>query len=169
MANGCTAKLSWTTASEVNFVKFDVMRSTDGGQHYTTVRTVAASGSQSAEKTYVYEDQMKGSMSHLYRLKMIDKDGSFAYSPIARINSGCATAEDQFVKVFPSPAISTITLDISNKELIKTSASIIDMSGRIVKTITITGTSMLVLVNDLQPGMYMIKLQDNTNVKFVKE
>lgn len=168
MGDGCAAKLSWTTTSEIGFVKFEVMRSTDGGLNYITIASVSAAGSQSGERTYGYIDQMQGNGAHLYRLRMIDKDGGTSYSPVARINSGCQS-DNNYIRVYPSPATSMITLNVADPALINTRAVVIDLAGRIVKTIMINGTATSVAVTDLKAGMYMIRLQNNTTVKFVKE
>lgn len=167
MGIGCSAKISWTTSAEVGLSRFEVLRSTDGGNHFVTVGSVPAAGG-AGDKSYSYTDQMQGTTAHLYRLKMIDKDGNFSYSSIARINSGCQS-DNGYVRVYPSPARSMVTLNVSNEALLGTKASMIDMSGRIVKMFVINGTATPIPVGDLMAGMYMIRLSDNTTVKFVKE
>lgn len=167
MGVGCSAKISWTTTAEVNVARYDVLRSTDGGNTFITVGTVPATIG-SGDKSYSYTDQMQGTTAHLYRLKMVDKNGSISYSSIARINSGCQS-DNGYVKVYPSPARSLITLNVSNEGLMGTRASMIDMSGRTVKMFMISGTATPIPVGDLLAGMYMIRLSDNTTVKFIKE
>jgi len=164
---GCTARIAWTTTAELNLDRFEIMKSTDAGNTFTTVQTVAASGNQ-AGKTYNYTDQMQGTKPHLYRLKMIDKDGSITYSSITRINSGCK-GDGNYISIYPSPARSSVTLNVSDERYTGTRASMLDINGRVVKTFIITGTAVPLTVSDLPAGTYLIRLEDNSTVKFVKK
>ncbi len=73
-----TIVITWRTGEEVDVQHFVVERSTDG-ENFTAIGTVPAKGSNS---DYRYED---ASLSHFksvfyYRLKIVDKDGSFEYT-----------------------------------------------------------------------------------------
>lgn len=77
--NNGTALLKWTTASEVNALKFEVQKS-NNGIDFTTIGFVNAQYPLGG--SYSYTDDTKNSGIAYYRLKMIDKDGSFKFSKI---------------------------------------------------------------------------------------
>lgn len=90
--------LKWTTATESNTNYFDVERSEDG-VNFTSIGKVNAAGNSSQMLTYQYLDQgVSGTV--FYRLKMMDKDGKFQYSAIAKavIN----TLPLEVTKVYPT-------------------------------------------------------------------
>ena len=75
------AVLHWTTASEINSHSFEIQRSFDA-QNFVAVGTVLASGSSVIQTVYKWVDENVQQESVYYRLKLIDKDASFQYSPI---------------------------------------------------------------------------------------
>ncbi|WP_146202213.1 hypothetical protein [Dyadobacter jejuensis] len=94
-AERSTALLIWQTSSEVNSDRFDIERSQDG-KKWSSIGNVAAGGDKSSntnysfiDKTPTYDRTRPG--ENLYRLKMIDKDGTFAYSRIQSLDFGFQT------------------------------------------------------------------------------
>jgi hypothetical protein len=78
--NNSRAALEWVTASEQNSSYFSVEKSTDG-VNFTEIGTVNAQGNSSNPITYGFEDNHFNEASY-YRLKMVDKDGTFKYSKL---------------------------------------------------------------------------------------
>ena len=86
-ANGCTANLNWKTSAEKNVTSFEIEHSTDGYQ-YTKAGTIPAKKSTGgASYEYAYE---QGPGIAYYRLKMIEKGGTFSHSKIISIDTKCA-------------------------------------------------------------------------------
>lgn len=76
---GEDVRLDWKTTTETNLANFVVERRTPDTQ-YMDLATVFPSGSNSV---YTYLDQAAYKMTNpvfVYRLKIVDKDGSYAYS-----------------------------------------------------------------------------------------
>lgn len=80
-----SVELSWTTASETNSNYFQTERSTDG-INWDIVSTVNASGFSTTAMNYISKDcnPLKG--TSYYRLKEVDFDGVFFYSPLQEVN-----------------------------------------------------------------------------------
>ena len=165
---GCNATLRWKTTNETKVDHFEVEMSIDGGTSYTNTGTVPASTSNSMDKLYNYNIVMQSSKSHLFRLKMVDKEGHFTYSYIVRINSGCSAVQDH-VSVYPSPARSNIILNTTDASLFNSKAPVMDVNGKTQMSFVITGSNVNVAVNKLPPGIYIIRLANGTNVRFMKE
>ncbi|ACT91771.1 BspA family leucine-rich repeat surface protein [Dyadobacter fermentans] len=126
--------LKWTTASEVDFDHFEIQRSADA-RRFETIGMVpgklAATPNVPAEYSFV--DRATGSTSY-YRLKMIDLDGSFAYSRIISIkNAGVQAFVGSF---YPNPASGKVSIDVDALESGQWTVSVVDASGKSLSTST---------------------------------
>jgi hypothetical protein len=83
--NNNRAALAWITASEQNSSYFSVEKSNDA-VNFTEIGIVNAQGNSSNLTAYEFEDRQFNSTSY-YRLKIVDKDGSFKYSTLAFLKS----------------------------------------------------------------------------------
>src|SRR6476661_839089 len=89
-AEGQSARLRWATASEQHSAHFEIERSTDGKQ-FTPIGKVAAQGTTSSPTAYSYlDDKLTNSTYQFiyYRLKLVDQDASFSYSPVRIVTPG---------------------------------------------------------------------------------
>lgn len=77
--------LTWITATETNSLGFSIERSRENSP-FTEVGYVIASGNSSSIKTYQYIDKQPLAGKYYYRLKQIDMDGTFEYSPEVEVN-----------------------------------------------------------------------------------
>ena len=100
-AKGCEVELSWHTATEVGFDHFEVEKSADG-QKFEPIKQVQSNGSFGA---YYYLIDENAGTENYYRLKMIDRDGTFEYSDIIKVNTNCKV-EISAIKVYPNPITS---------------------------------------------------------------
>lgn len=76
--------LHWTTANEVNTASFIIEQSTDGNIFKATGQVKAAQNS-SINKEYIFTQHSILNAGGFYRLKMVDIDNAFTYSPVIRI------------------------------------------------------------------------------------
>lgn len=77
-------ELTWTTASESNNYGFEVLKACDG-KNFQNIGFVTAIGNSSTPQTYSFVDRMIAQGYYFYRLKQIDIDGTFEYSPTLEI------------------------------------------------------------------------------------
>ncbi len=80
------ALLSWQTASELNNAGFNVERKM-GNADWTTLGFVRGAGTTTQAQSYSFLDRTASGQVQ-YRLKQMDFDGRFEYSPIVEINAG---------------------------------------------------------------------------------
>lgn len=117
--------LEWFTASEVNSAYFDVQSSADG-KDFKTIGQVAASGNSYLQKQYgfVFQPASYFNTPTYFRLQIVDKDGSNAYSSIQKANL------DGFfnLTVSPNPAIGSVHINSMDIRLLR----LLDMSGKII-------------------------------------
>ncbi len=76
-------QVDWNTQNETNFDRYEVEKSTNGF-NFNKAGTVIATGLSA----YNWLDANPKTGSNYYRLKMIDKDGSFKYSSIVNVKIG---------------------------------------------------------------------------------
>jgi|GEM_PF-2393037 len=111
---GATALLEWKTSYEINNDYFDIERSSDGKNWLKTGRV---QGKENAGNGYQYHyvDATPLTGMNYYRLKQVDKDGTFTYSPTATLGF----SEDWQLEVYPNPMLDqTGVLQIKSNLLI---------------------------------------------------
>lgn len=84
--NESVAEIRWTTASEINTEFFEVQKSSDGIE-YSPIGQVMASGSSHETTSYRILDNSLQTGTSYYRLRMVDLDGSYAYSLVQSLEN----------------------------------------------------------------------------------
>ncbi|MDR3668508.1 MAG: T9SS type A sorting domain-containing protein [Ignavibacteriaceae bacterium] len=80
--NGRNIQLNWETKTEKNSNRFEIERSLVGTLNWAVVGNVQAAVLSNSPKQYSYTDTKLQSGKYQYRLKMVDNNGSFAYSSV---------------------------------------------------------------------------------------
>lgn len=125
-AENTTVKLTWGTATEMNSDHFMVERSVDG-QVYVPIGRVDAAGNSTSATHYAFSDMTATTGLHHYRLRQVDLDGQYAYSPIATVLLGGQVLTGV---PYPNPSSSEVGLDlvVANDGLYRMQC--IDLLGR---------------------------------------
>lgn len=79
--------VQWSTTEEVNASVFELERSFDAA-NWNTIAYIAAVGNTSATTNYSYTDKNINSGTVYYRVKQIDMDGKFTFTPIRSVKPG---------------------------------------------------------------------------------
>ena len=165
-------QLSWTTETEKNGSLFEVEKSVNG-KSWAKLGEVAAKGNTTRRENYSFTDKNPAATNY-YRLKMVDRDGSYEYSKIVSANNGKSVA----VNLFPNPVQERLNLNIESQDINEVNVQVINMNGQVVlvsnNTIGRSNTPISIDANELQSGIYFIKITDeNANVigkeKFLKQ
>jgi Secretion system C-terminal sorting domain len=160
--SGNDVLLKWITSSEQNSSHFIVERSVDGGS-YTTIGNVTAAGNSSVQQQYNYTDADIATGIVYYRLKQVDIDGQYKYSPVIRIR----LVGGPDVVIAPNPVTSQLQL---NSLQTGTVIRIVDAAGRLVYNGQWNGTA--IPVSHWAKGMYTLQVQAEgsmINRKFIKQ
>ena len=89
--------LEWETASEIDASHFELERSRDG-QTFNFIGEILANGNTNLSTTYSFTDEAPSMSRDYYRLKMVDLDGSYAYSKMVIIDQ----EQEESARVYPS-------------------------------------------------------------------
>ena len=147
--------LAWSTASEKNNKGFEVQRS-QNGKNFATLQFVAGQGNTSNATNYAVVDAQPFGGTSYYRLKQVDQDGTFAYSPVAVITNGGAVASE--VSLYPNPAQDVVTVSLGQLPAAGARITVADMTGRVVLSDKL-GTNGELNVARLQAGTYIVTVE----------
>ena len=155
--NGTAVATSWMSQQEMNADRFEVERSYDN-KSFQTIGTVASHGTSSSVNKYSFVDNSNNRRGvTLYRIKMVDKDGSVRYTEAKTVKGLSVSTVD--IGLYPNPVVRGSLANISNlKE--QSNIQIADYSGRVISSGT-TGNSSNFALPMLQKGNYFIKITGN--------
>lgn len=147
-----TAMITWQTGTEINTKEFAIERSIDG-RIFETVGTVAAKGSNS---TYQFIDNNPVKGTNYYRLKMIDKDGSYDYSDVKKIS-----LKQILAYLAPNPvAIGNEAILYITDSDVQTNIKICDAGGRMLwQGVAFKENAIKLPVASYMAGIYFVSLQ----------
>lgn len=154
--------LLWKTAEELNTSHFEIERSMDGKQF---VHAGKVQANLIGNHSYAFIDTKYALLSNsYYRLKMMDLDGSFAYSRIISIDTD-AKGRNKTLTAYPNPTASgkTITLETSTAG----KANLIDIKGMSRGQFNLKTGANTVTLPQLTPGIYFISMGDGQVSKLV--
>ncbi|MBP6672189.1 MAG: T9SS type A sorting domain-containing protein [Bacteroidetes bacterium] len=150
---GKNVELVWNTATEVNNAGFNIERRSLTGE-WTKVGFVEGNGTVNNPKSYRFSDNVPSAASYQYRLKQIDRDGKFEYSPVVDAVVGLTTADYQLSQNYPNPFNPSTTFSFAVKSAERTT----------VKVYNLVGQEVAVLFNDIaQPNqLYTLRFDAKT-------
>lgn len=123
---GKTVLLDWSTSTETNSHLFDIQSSTDG-YIWKSKGSVLAKGESTKPVRYYFTDTAPFPGQNYYRLKMVDHDGTYAYSLARNVNF---PVED-IISVYPNPVIDKAIITVKNWTDVE-AIQISDLHGRIL-------------------------------------
>ena len=159
-----TVLVNWKTSREQNSSHFEVERAADGNK-FISIGTVNATGNSNAINSYSFTDQLPLKGNNFYRLKLIDADGSFAYSKIVSLNFNNTGS----VVISPNPARDRLHVQLPAGHTY-TMLTITDVSGRqfLKKAVAPATTGLYLDIEQLPPGVYVLQLGEE-RIKFLKQ
>ncbi len=157
--NSNVAILNWSTASELNNEGFYVERSSDGLQ-FEEIGFVEGNGTTSQRVEYQYFDNSISSNTY-YRLKQVDYDGQFEYSPIVYLEFDKNQLNQ--IGIFPNPVVSQFKFTNGLEGVFEWSVT--NVSGkRLLDESNLTVAQAEIKINQLlasmQKGTYFIQFSN---------
>lgn len=158
-------ELNWTSLNEVDFLGFGVERSMDG-KEFTAITFVNSKGNPMSEESYTLVDaDVRANQTYYYRLKMLDMDGSFAYSEMlhAKLND-----LDEF-NLYPNPTQGKIT--IAWNEVLEgvTQISLTNVAQQVLNVYDISeinpGNKFEIDLSDYPKGIYWLRINLDNSIQ----
>ncbi len=164
--DGETNLLQWTTAHEINIDRFEIERSPNG-KDYSSIGKMNAGLSK-----YSFTDDKPLKGINYYRIKMIDKDGKFEYSPVRIVNN----SGNFYVSIYPLPVKGRLNIQVQSNKTEKAGILVTDISGKTLITNSVTlaagVTNTFINVQSLGKGAYFLKIvtpQTTETIKIIVE
>ena len=129
------------------------------------------SGTTNISSVYEFWDRSLGKTGNrYYRLKQVDMDGEFEYSPIKLV---AFNDIDIKVTAYPNPFINYLKLHYTSEEVKVINVQLVDVNGQIIKKeqhqVNIGEQDILLdIPNDLPSGNYFIQLPDDQNIPAIR-
>jgi predicted GH43/DUF377 family glycosyl hydrolase len=144
--NGREVTLSWSTATELNNLGFEIQRSTTANEFFT-VGFIEGNGTTTEQNTYSFTDRNLSNGKNFYRLKQVDYDGSYEYSNIIEVEWRAFNSY-LLEQNYPNPfnPTTTIGFGVQNKSNVK--ITILNSIGEEVA---------VVLNEEREPGFHQVE------------
>ena len=151
-ASSHMATLDWATAVERSNAYFDVERSLDA-QSFERVGRVEGQGTTTARQQYTFTDESPSRGTNYYRLRQVDTDGRFAYSPVRAVQ----IRNNGELAILGNPA--TEQLGVAGLEAGST-VDLLDMTGKLRSRQSNTDSRLHIDVRNLPSGTYLLRVAE---------
>jgi hypothetical protein len=143
-----SVSVQWTTSSETNFEHFELEHSLHPTERFTKIASLPAG---KPEYHYLHQQPSLGTANY-YRLKMVDQDGSYAYS---KLTSALLRAAGELT-LAPNPAKEKVLLASPSGIA---SIRVLTMDGRMfMEKLSNGDNSLEVTLPKVPSGLYLIQI-----------
>jgi hypothetical protein len=161
------ALLKWQSEMEVNFQGFEIERSTEEDKDgFKTIGAVAGKGAGN----YTFNDKDPSPGNNYYRLKMIDLDGTYEYSPIRTVKFESQTRLILYSNPSSNGEISFALKGMENSNDL--SLSVMNSAGELVKSLYLNNvennTGYITKITDTA-GVYFLRVSLSNGQTFVEK
>ncbi len=148
--------LDWKTASEVNNEKFLIERSSDG-QKYISIGEVSGHGTTTEPQSYHFMDERPAAGINYYRLKQMDYDGGFEYSPIQSVVFRKAGE----ILVYPTITTGELQVVLPSESSDKTTLTVYSLQGALLSEQVLDGNGInyTVTLPEMPSGQYIVEVK----------
>ena len=154
----CDAQLKWTTSYELNLKQYQIEVSKDGNS-FDKAGIVYPINSNGGKYQF---NTTQSTGQNYYRLKIVDNDGTYAYSKIVSIVTKCS---EKLVKVFPNPVKvdQLLSVKISGYGT-SIKGDLYSSTGQFVKTYLLKNGANDLSVENLAQGFYTLRVSENGTI-----
>jgi hypothetical protein len=158
--SGEQARLDWKVSEAKQFGHFEIERS-NGSATFETIGSVYPE-TGATNGSYSFNDAAPAKGGNYYRLKMVDLDGSFGYSPVQNLSFDAAVS----ISAYPNPA--STSLYIQHQSAAAT-ISLTTIAGNTVPvSISAEGSRSRIDVSGIPAGFYILRVQEGTNTQALR-
>lgn len=167
IADGNKVRLNWEAANEQETLRYEIEKSLSG-TNFAFMKSV--NSRQMTQSAYTDFDLNPAMGWNYYRLKIIEKSGSFSYSPIRPVKFEKGLEQ---VKLFPVPATTVLNIQLPTSYLNQSVLQVFSADGKFISTLKPTANMVILNVRPLAAGTYFIQIiKTNGNketYRFVKQ
>jgi hypothetical protein len=151
----CAVVLDWETSNERGIDYYMVERSSDGTA-WTELRKLIANGTANGTQKYQTTDEAPARGINYYRLRIVEKDATTAYTQTISSRSDCGAAGE--IGISPNPFLETV--QITGLE-VGSAVRIWAADGKLVYNGTADAPVMTINAFDWASSTYMVRVEYN--------
>ncbi len=157
------AMLKWNI-SEDGLGGYYVVQKSKDGNNFIDLRKLDA-GRLDRTVSYQTPDDLPYHGYTYYRLKIVNNDGSFNYSPVRSVLNNGSAGIKVAVSMYPNPAQGMVKLDVQTDNIQSTALNvrITDISGKVFEKNIYSLDNLLSLSYNLKPGTYIVEVNSRDN------
>lgn len=161
--NNHVSRLAWSTATETNNEKFEILRKAENDWEVIyTMNSLAADGNSNQLLTYEFTDQEAVFTPEIfYQLRQVDFDGTATLSQIERV--GNETDKVFELELYPNPFVDRVSLSMSSPFKETGIIEILNLNGQKVRFEDLSiesGASEITLdLKNLEAGIYILRIK----------
>lgn len=156
-----TVSLQWKVELQKDMQEYVVEKSATGAG-FTAIGNVAAVNADSY--TYNFIDRQVATGNNYYRIKTVEITGKITYSDVVLINLKAGIK----VNIYPNPVTDKLT--IQQFETVQSRSAVLsDEQGKILQQIKLSGFIHEIDMSKYAAGIYMLKMEDGTVFKILKQ
>lgn len=167
IADGSKVRLNWEAANEQETLRYEVEKSLNA-TNFSFLSSV--SSRQMSHSAYTNFDNAPATGWNYYRLKIIDKSGSFFYSAVRPVKFDKGLEQ---VKIFPVPAATVLNIQLPTSYVNQTTLQVIGVDGKFIASLKPAANMVILNVQPLAAGTYFIQITktdgNKETFRFVKQ
>lgn len=174
IADQCAVHINWNTIREQQVESFEIIRSINGIDNFTTIATIPAKGNSDESQSYTFTDAAAPAQA-FYQIVEKDIDGKLFTLYTADITlHTCNPLADNQINIYPNPVQDLAIVQLPENAEVE-QVQIINSMGEILAQLqpTKVGNKISLDTHNLTPGLYYMKIQFSsgniTSVKFNKQ
>lgn len=153
--------ITWKVQEE-QVASYSIERAIDD-EPFIAIATITSKGNGEHDYSFQEVHPLAGKAS--YRIKQTDLNGRATYSRILLLKSD----RKGWVTLYPNPVKGSATLNVTDKELINTTAYLYDVTGKELQRIQITQSITTIHMEQYKAGVYTLKLKNGQTMRILKE
>jgi hypothetical protein len=156
--------LSWSSNQEQNVNYYSIERSYDN-RNFEQIALLFPAEDVSGVNSYSYKDriQNKAAVVIYYRLKLVDKEGKFKYSPIKFVRPQNMN-DTVKVSTYPNPVLNELHISIPQEWQNKAvTGKLMNSNGSVIKTFNIQQSAIIGMA-DVPAGTYYVKVVNEKEI-----
>jgi hypothetical protein len=156
--------IQWSTAEELNADMYELERSYDGS-NWNTIAYIAAIGNSSDLNNYSYSDKNITSKVVYYRVKQVDKNGSFTYTSIKSMKNETAIVSDIKIASVQNKVLLQFPIEIKGSVVVR----FVNLNGQVIDQQTINQPIGQVVLNTKVKGNHIVSVSNGDDVNVAKQ
>ncbi|HWJ92521.1 MAG TPA: hypothetical protein VNR87_15495 [Flavisolibacter sp.] len=155
--------IEWSTSEERNTSNYQLERSYDG-TNWSAITKIAAAGTTTAVNHYSFLDRNNFSATTYYRVKQVDIDGQFVYTPVKSVKGNDNPGDIRIASVE-----SNILLQFPEKINGSVMVRVIAMNGQVVQQQTITRAIGEIIINTSFKGDCVVSVSNGNSIHAARQ